>query len=140
MTLFFTIGFFALLAITILVIALKAKTSKALFSLEFKHTALQSESKRLEDVAKTRSTEIFTLKQKLNDRELQIQNITLEKIALVKQNEDLIDKLSKKENIEVTVTGENSDVQIIDVDGKATVRKRRGRRPGTKKAPSKKKG
>lgn len=60
--------------------------------------------------------------------------------ALENVNKSLVKEVSKDEDIKVNITGANSKVNIQDVDGKTTVvQKRRGRKPGFKRGPYKKK-
>jgi len=60
--------------------------------------------------------------------------------ALENVNKSLVDEVFKDEDIKVNITGANSRVNIQDVDGKTTVvKKKRGRKPGFKRGPYKKK-
>ena len=90
-------------------------------------TASSTLSKQYEDIA----TKLFV-------KERELYNMTTQKETLSAINKELTKKMNKDEKIEVTVTGENSEVKIIDVDGVVTTKKR-GRKPGSKKPFYKKK-
>jgi hypothetical protein len=75
---------------------------------------------------------------KLFVKERELFNMTTQKETLSAINKELTKKMNKDEKIEVTITGENSEVKIIDVDGAVTTKKR-GRKPGSKKPFYKKK-
>ena len=85
----------------------------------------KSKSRIMDDKLFVADKQIISFKEKLE--------------TLTEINKDLVSKISKDEVIKVTVTGENSSVQITDVDGKAPVKKKRGRKPGYKKPFYKKK-
>jgi len=75
---------------------------------------------------------------KLFVKERELYNMNTQKETLSHINKELSKKINKDEKIEVTVTGENSEVKIIDVDGKVAAKKR-GRKPSAKKPFYKKK-
>lgn len=95
-------------------------------SLESANAMVNLNYRSAENKVLIKSQEIATLKAKLD--------------ALESVNTSLVKEVSKDEDIKVTVNGANSRVNIQDVDGKTTViKKKRGRKPGFKRGPYKKK-
>jgi ribosomal protein L25 (general stress protein Ctc) len=95
-------------------------------SLESANAMVNLNYRSAENKVLIKTQEIATLKAKLE--------------ALESVNTSLVKEVSKDEDIKVTVNGANSKVNIQDVDGKTTVvRKKRGRKPGFKRGPYKKK-
>ena len=95
-------------------------------SLESANAMVNLNYRSAENKVLIKNQEIATLKAKLE--------------ALESVNTSLVKEVSKDEDIKVTVNGANSKVNIQDVDGKTTVvRKKRGRKPGFKRGPYKKK-
>jgi hypothetical protein len=95
-------------------------------SLEAANAMVNLNYRSAENKVLIKTQEIATLKAKLE--------------ALESVNTSLVKEVSKDEDIKVTVNGANSRVNIQDVDGKTTViKKKRGRKPGFKRGPYKKK-
>jgi hypothetical protein len=95
-------------------------------SLESANAMVNLNYRSAENKVLIKSQEIATLKAKLD--------------ALESVNTSLVKEVSKDEDIKVTVNGANSRENIQDVDGKTTViKKKRGRKPGFKRGPYKKK-
>lgn len=99
---------------------------------------LNDDINRLTEAGAKAHTDYEVLATKFFVKERELFNMTTQKETLSAINKELTKKINKDEKIEVTVTGENSEVKIIDVDGNATVKKR-GRKPGSKKPFYKKK-
>lgn len=98
---------------------------------------LNDDINRLTTASSTLSKQYEDIVTKLFVKERELYNMITQKETLSEINKELTKKMNKDEKIEVTVTGENSEVKIIDVDG--TVTTKRGRKPGSKKPYYKKK-
>ena len=95
-------------------------------SLETANNLVNINYRSAENRVTMKNQEIATLKAKLD--------------ALENVNKSLVNEVVNGEDIKVNITGSNSKVNIQDNDGKTTVvRKKRGRKPGFKRGPYKKK-
>jgi hypothetical protein len=100
---------------------------------------LQEQINNLNSDVHRQSSQIRQMDFKVHTAEKEIVSYKERLETMTEINKELASKSGKDEVIKVTVTGENSEVKIVDVDGKATVKKKRGRKPGYKKPFYKKK-
>jgi type II secretory pathway pseudopilin PulG len=124
----------ALLSAAIIYIFKKRSTSQQeierlnaiISSLETANSVVNMNYRSSQNLVLVKTQEVATLKAKLQ--------------ALENVNNSLVKEISNDEDIKVNVSGKNSTVNIQDVDGKTTVvKKKRGRKPGFKRGPYKKK-